>query len=126
VNQALRGEPVTVTGDGLQTRSLCYVSDLVGGLLALAASDEPGPVNLGNPEEMTVLGIARRVIALAGSSSPVEFIPRPPDDPMTRCPDISLARQRLGFEPRTGSREGLRRTIGWFAGQLPRTRADQA
>jgi len=126
VGQALRGEPVTVTGDGQQTRSLCYVSDLVRGLLLLAASDEAGPVNLGNPDEATVLDIARRVIALTGSCSPVEFVPRPLDDPMTRCPDISLARRRLGFEPRTAWEEGMRQTIGWFAGQLPAAGAGQA
>jgi dTDP-glucose 4,6-dehydratase len=119
VTQALRGEPVTVTGDGQQTRSLCYVDDLVRGLLLLAASDEAGPVTLGNPDEASVLDIARRVIALTGSASPVEFVPRPQDDPMTRCPDISRARRLLGFEPQVGWEEGLRQTIGWFAGRLP-------
>jgi dTDP-glucose 4,6-dehydratase len=123
VTQALRGEPVTVTGDGLQTRSLCYAGDLANGLLLLAASGEAGPVNLGNPDEATVLDIARRVIALTGSDSQVEFVPRPTDDPMVRCPDISRARRLLGFEPEVGWEDGLRQTIGWFAGQLSRAGA---
>jgi dTDP-glucose 4,6-dehydratase len=115
--QALRGEPVTVTGDGSQTRSLCYVSDTVSGLLALAASDLAGPVNIGNPDEATVLSIARRIISLAGSASPIEFVPRPQDDPMVRRPDITLARRELGWEPRVGWRDGLRSTIDWFGSE---------
>lgn len=112
--QALRGEPVTVTGDGTQTRSLCHADDTVRGLLLLAASDLAGPVNIGNPDEATVGQVAARIIALTGSSSPVSYVPRPPDDPMSRRPDITLARAALGFEPRIGWREGLTETIDWF------------
>lgn len=112
--QALRGEPVTVTGDGTQTRSLCHADDTVRGLLLLAASDLAGPVNIGNPDEATVGEMAARIIALAGSSSPIRYMPRPPDDPMSRKPDITVARAALGFEPRIGWREGLRETIAWF------------
>ena len=116
--QALRGEPVTVTGDGRQTRSLCYVSDTVRGLLLLAASDLPGPVNIGNPDEATVGEIAKRIISLAGSSSPVRYVPRPPGDPRMRRPDITLARCQLGFEPLVGWREGIRETLDWFRRQI--------
>ena len=114
VCQALRGEPVTVTGDGTQTRSLCYATDTVRGLLLLAASDLRGPVNIGNPDETSVGEIAARIIALAGSSSTIRYVPRPPGDPRTRKPDITLARAELGFEPLVGWREGLRETLGWF------------
>jgi dTDP-glucose 4,6-dehydratase len=116
--QALRGEPLTVTGDGSQTRSLCHVEDTVRGILALAASGLAGPVNIGNPDEATVRQIAERIIALAGSSSGIKLIPFPEDDPMTRCPDISLARQQLGWEPEIGWKEGLAGTLDWFAAQL--------
>ncbi|HEX8008547.1 MAG TPA: NAD-dependent epimerase/dehydratase family protein [Trebonia sp.] len=112
--QALRGQPVTVTGDGTQTRSLCHAEDTVRGLLLLAASDLAGPVNIGNPDEATVGEIAVRIIALAGSSSPIRYVPRPQDDPNIRKPDISLARAKLGFEPRIGWEEGLRETLAWF------------
>jgi dTDP-glucose 4,6-dehydratase len=113
--QALRGEPVTVTGDGSQTRSLCHADDTVRGLLLLAASGLAGPVNIGNPEEATVLQIAMRIISLAGSASAVRHVPRPEDDPMSRQPDISLARSALGFEPRICWPEGLAETIAWFS-----------
>ena len=116
--QALRGEPLTVTGDGSQTRSLCHVEDTVRGILALAASGLAGPVNIGNPDEATVRQIAERIIALAGSSSGIEYIPFPEDDPMIRCPDIGLARQQLGWEPEIGWKEGLAGTLDWFAAQL--------
>ncbi len=116
--QALRDEPVTVTGDGTQTRSLCHVDDTVRGLLLLAASDLAGPVNVGNPDEATVGEIAARIIALTGSRSVIRYIPLPPDDPMARKPDITLARAMLGFEPRIGWREGLTETIAWFRGVL--------
>lgn len=112
--QALRGDPVTVTGDGSQTRSLCYATDAVRGLLLLAASDLPGPVNIGNPDETTVGEIATRIITLAGSSSPVRFVPSPARDPRIRKPDITMARVQLGFEPQVGWREGLRSTLEWF------------
>ena len=116
--QALRGEPLTVTGDGSQTRSLCHVDDTVRGILAVAASNRPGPVNIGNPDEASVLEIAKRIIALTGSASGIQHIPFPEDDPMTRCPDITLARQQLAWEPRIGWREGLAETLAWFAAQL--------
>ncbi|WP_084792562.1 UDP-glucuronic acid decarboxylase family protein [Mycobacterium sp. E136] len=112
--QALRGEPLTVHGDGGQTRSLCFVDDLVEGVVRLIESDFPGPVNLGNPEEITVLELAKRVITVVGSDSDIEFMPRPPDDPEVRCPDISLARQALGWDPVTNLGDGLIPTIGWF------------
>ncbi|PJE99581.1 epimerase [Streptomyces carminius] len=115
VRQALAGEPLTVAGDGSQTRSLCYVDDTVAGVLALAESDIDGPVNIGGEEETTVLDIARRIIKLTGSASPVAFVERPGDDPARRCPDTTLAREKLGWEPRVGWQEGLERTIGWFA-----------
>jgi dTDP-glucose 4,6-dehydratase len=112
--QALRGAPVTVTGDGTQTRSLCHADDTVRGLLLLAASDLAGPVNIGNPDEVAVRDIAARIIALAGSPSAIRHVPLPPDDPMVRKPDITLARAMLGFEPRVGWREGLTETLVWF------------
>ncbi len=113
--QALRGEPLTVTGDGSQTRSLCHVSDTVRGLLLLAASDLAGPVNIGNPDEATVAQFAARIIALAGSSSPIRYVPRPQDDPMSRRPDISLAQSALGFQPQIAWKRGLTETLDWFA-----------
>jgi dTDP-glucose 4,6-dehydratase len=112
--QALRGDPVTVTGDGTQTRSLCHASDTVRGLLLLAASDMTGPVNIGNPDEATVGEIAGRIIGLAGSRSVISYLPRRADDPMSRRPDITLARTALGFEPRVGWQGGLAETIDWF------------
>jgi dTDP-glucose 4,6-dehydratase len=114
IRQALRGEPVTVAGDGSQTRSVCFVDDLVAGVLALADSGQPGPVNLGNPHELSVLELARWIIDLSGSASDVAFIPRPVDDPSVRRPDTTLARERLGWEPVVAVEEGLRRTIAWF------------
>ncbi|MFF8289455.1 UDP-glucuronic acid decarboxylase family protein [Streptomyces sp. NPDC016309] len=119
VRQALAGEPLTVTGDGLQTRSLCYIDDTVRGILAAAAHGLRGPVNIGNPTEITMLELARLVIRLTGSDSEIRFIERPTDDPAVRCPDITLARDKLGWEPRVDAEEGLRRTIAWF-----RDRAD--
>jgi dTDP-glucose 4,6-dehydratase len=124
--QALQGQPLTVAGDGSQTRSLCHVDDTVRGILLLAASGAPGPVNIGNPDEATVLEFAKRIIELAGSNSPISHIPRPEDDPMTRKPDIGLARRLLGFEPRIGWRDGLRETLDWFASVLPGTAGSSA
>ena len=115
VTAALAGEPLVCFGDGTQTRSLCYVSDLVGGLIALLGSDLAGPVNLGNPEELTMLDLAALVLELTRSHSPVEFAPLPGDDPKRRCPDISLATAALGWLPLVPLREGLARTIDWFA-----------
>ncbi|GAA4813731.1 NAD-dependent epimerase/dehydratase family protein [Streptomyces ziwulingensis] len=115
IAQALDGVPLTVAGDGGQTRSLCFVDDTVDGVLALAASGESGPMNIGGTEEITVLELARRIIDLTGSGSRVRFVERPVDDPGRRRPDTTLARERLGWRPRTDWNEGLQRTIGWFA-----------
>lgn len=117
LDQALRGAPLTVYGDGSQTRSFCYVSDMVEGLWRLLLSDEPGPVNLGNPVELTVLEFARRILALTGSNSPIQFLPLPEDDPKRRQPDITKARRVLGWEPQVSLEEGLRETIAWFRRQ---------
>jgi dTDP-glucose 4,6-dehydratase len=114
VRQALAGEPVTVAGDGLQTRSVCFVDDLVRGVLAFAATGDPGPVNLGNPDEMTVLQIARDVIAATGSSSTVEHVARPVDDPHVRRPDTTRAEALLGWAPAVDWVEGLGQTVAWF------------
>src|SRR5438034_8098579 len=118
IAQALRGEPLTVFGDGSQTRSFCYVSDLVDGIYRLLLSDEPEPVNIGNPQEMTILQFAQKIKELTGSSSPITFIQpkdmRIKDDPKVRQPDISKARRVLGWEPKVHVDEGLRRTIDWF------------
>ena len=114
IRQALRGEPVTVHGDGSQTRSVCYVDDLVEGILRFAATDHSGPMNIGNPMEWTMLALAERVRDLVGSKSTVEFLPRPTDDPTVRQPDITLARAVLGWEPKIDVDDGLERTIAWF------------
>ena len=116
IEQALKGAPITVYGDGKQTRSFCYVDDLIEALVRLMATsdDFTGPVNLGNPEEFTILELARKVIANTGSRSEIVFKPLPSDDPMQRQPDISLARQMLQWEPAVALNEGLRRTISYF------------
>ncbi|HWP66313.1 MAG TPA: UDP-glucuronic acid decarboxylase family protein [Candidatus Limnocylindria bacterium] len=114
IAQALRGEPITVYGDGSQTRSFCYVSDLVEGIVRLLRSDYPGPVNCGNPMEVTILQFAERIKMLTGSSSPIVFKPLPEDDPKVRQPDITRARTLLGWEPQVGLDDGLRRTIEYF------------
>ncbi len=118
--QALKGEPITVYGDGNQTRSFCYVDDLVEGLVRLMNSgdDVTGPVNLGNPNEFTVRELAQAVIELTGSSSCIKFEPLPQDDPRQRQPDISQARGLLGWEPKVQLREGLAHAIGYFEGML--------
>ncbi|MBU5422928.1 SDR family oxidoreductase [Cellulomonas hominis] len=115
IRQALAGEPLTVAGDGSQTRSVCYVDDLVRGVLALAASRHPGPVNVGNPTELTVRRIAEDVVAATGSASEIRFVERPVDDPEVRRPDTTLAREVLGWEPEVPWPEGLARTVAWFA-----------
>jgi nucleoside-diphosphate-sugar epimerase len=112
--QAIRGQPLTVYGDGSQTRSFCYVDDEVRGIVALLDSDYVGPVNIGNPGEFTILELAERVLTLTGASSPIEFRPLPVDDPTQRKPDITLAKQLLGWEPTIELAEGLERTAGWF------------
>lgn len=114
LDQALRGEPITIFGDGTQTRSFCYVSDLVDGLVRLLMSDERYPVNLGNPEEMTMLEFAERIKRLTGSSSKIVFHPLPEDDPKRRRPDISKARAVLGWEPKVSLEEGLHETVAYF------------
>jgi dTDP-glucose 4,6-dehydratase len=118
VRQALAGEPLTVAGDGRQTRSICYVDDTVRGMLALAGSDFPGPVNIGCPVEQSVLDLALLIRDLTGSASPVCHVPRPQDDPSVRCPDTTLATQRLGWRPEVDAADGLRRTIAWFRTEL--------
>ncbi|MFE6222498.1 MULTISPECIES: NAD-dependent epimerase/dehydratase family protein [unclassified Streptomyces] len=122
VRQALAGEPLTVTGDGQQTRSLCYVSDTVDGILAAAAHDMRGPVNIGNPTEITMLELARWIARLTGSASRIRFVERPVDDPAVRCPDITLARDKLQWRPLVDAEEGLRRTIDWFRSEAARGR----
>ena len=114
MSQALRGEDLTVFGDGSQTRSFCYVSDLVEGIWRLLHSDEVMPTNIGNPNEMTILEFAQKVLALTGSKSRIDFRPLPQDDPKVRQPDISKARKLLGWEPRVTLDEGLRRTLEYF------------
>ncbi len=115
IRQALAGKPLTVAGDGSQTRSVCYVDDTVTGILALAASDAAGPVNIGSSQELTVLQLAGTIRDLTGSTSPVEFVARPVDDPAVRRPDTTLAYRRLGWRTTVTLEEGLRRTIDWFA-----------
>jgi dTDP-glucose 4,6-dehydratase len=115
IRQALLGEQITVAGDGSQTRSICYVDDLVDGIVRLLRSDHSGPVNIGNPHEVSVLELAQWIRTLADSSSDIAFVERPEDDPMVRQPDITLARAALGWEPRVPIEEGLKRTIAWFA-----------
>ena len=113
INQALAGEPVTVHGDGSQTRSLCYVDDLIEGIWRLLNSDVTGPMNIGNPQEIKVLDLARMIIEAASSRSELAFVDRPVDDPEVRCPDISLAKKTLGWEPEVSLEDGLRRTMDW-------------
>jgi len=118
MGQALRGEPLTVYGDGAQTRSFCYVSDLVDGIYRLLAIDFQEPVNLGNPEEVTILEFAKEILELSGSKSAIVHKPLPEDDPKVRKPDITRARKLLGWEPRVPRREGLQRTLEYFRGRL--------
>jgi dTDP-glucose 4,6-dehydratase len=121
IQQALLGEPMTVFGDGGQTRSFCYVSDLVDGIWRLLQSDLHEPCNIGNPAEMTVLQFAQRIKAAIGSDSEIVYQKLPVDDPKTRQPDITLARGRLSWEPRVSLDEGLARTIDYFRGELAAT-----
>jgi len=118
VAQALRGEPLTVFGDGSQTRSFCYVDDNVEGMWRLLHSQYPDPVNIGNPQEMTILEFARSVQRLCGREVPIVHRPLPQDDPRVRRPDITRAREVLGWEPRIGFDEGMRRSIDWFREQI--------
>jgi len=120
IRQALEQKPLTVFGDGSQTRSFCYVDDLIRGLILLAESGEHMPVNIGNPAEMSLLELAEAVIAATGSSSPIVFEALPVDDPQVRQPDITRARQLLGWEPEVGLEEGLRRTLASLEGEPAR------
>lgn len=114
ISQALTADRLTIYGDGGQTRSFCYVDDLVRGLVAMIDSESPGPINLGNPEERTVLELARIILRMTGSTSGIEFHPLPVDDPTRRRPDITRAREELGWEPEISMHEGIRRTVDWF------------
>ena len=114
MKQALRGEDLTVYGDGKQTRSFCYVSDEIDGILRLSKSSDPGPVNIGNPGEFTILECARKVIAVTGSKSQIRYEPLPQDDPKQRCPDISKARRLLGWEPKIDLESGLKMSLRYF------------
>jgi dTDP-glucose 4,6-dehydratase len=118
MSQALRGEPLTVFGDGAQTRSFCYVDDLIEGIWRLLRSDEVLPVNIGNPREMTILEFAHAVLRATGSRSPIVFKPLPEDDPKVRQPDISKARRLLGWEPEVPLEVGLERTLAHFRGRV--------
>jgi dTDP-glucose 4,6-dehydratase len=118
LSQAIQGRPLTVYGDGSQTRSCCYVSDLVEGLYRLLVSDQGGPINLGNPEEVSILDLARKVIERTGSSSKVVFEPLPVDDPRQRRPDISKAKALLGWQPEVGLDEGIDKVLPYFRAQL--------
>ena len=118
ITQALSNEDLTVFGDGSQTRSICYASDLVDGIYRLMNSDVDTPVNIGNPEEMTILQLAQKIIEITESRSQIAFKPLPQDDPKVRRPDISRARNLLGWEPRVSADEGLRSTVRWFKEQI--------
>jgi nucleoside-diphosphate-sugar epimerase len=117
INQALLGKPLTVYGDGSQTRSFCYATDEIAGFLAVLDSDHVGPINVGNPTEFTVLELARTVLEITGSRSEITFVDLPTDDPTQRCPDITLART-LGWEPKADLRWGVEQTTAWFQSQL--------
>ena len=120
MTQALTNAPLTVFGDGSQTRSFMYISDLVQGVWLLMQRGSNDPVNMGNPQEMTLLDLAKRIIRLAGSRSEIVFRPLPEDDPKVRQPDIGRARARLGWEPRVDTDEGLKLTLEWFREKLGR------
>lgn len=119
ISQALRGEPLTVYGDGSQTRSFCYVSDEVEGIVRLFMSGRAEPTNIGNPGEFTMLELARTVLEVTGSKSEIVHRPLPPDDPRVRCPDITEARKHLGWEPVVSLREGIERSVPWYREVLP-------
>jgi dTDP-glucose 4,6-dehydratase len=117
IGQALSGRPLTVAGDGSQTRSICFVDDTVRGILAMAFSSHAGPVNIGNPDELSMLRLAEWIVELTGSDSAIEFIDLPVDDPKVRRPDTARAAQLLGWRPTVPSEDGLRATVAWFAAQ---------
>lgn len=114
IDQALKGKPITVYGDGSQTRSFCHITDLIDGIYKLMNSDLNEPVNLGNPDEMTVLELAKKIIELMGSRSIIEYKPLPINDPKVRRPDITLAKSKLNWQPKVSLEEGLKKTIDWF------------
>jgi dTDP-glucose 4,6-dehydratase len=118
ITQALSGEALTVFGDGSQTRSFCYITDLVDGIMKLGNSDVSEPVNLGNPSEISIVDFGHLVLSLTGSKSKIVFKPLPVDDPKVRRPDITMAKCKLGWEPRIGLEEGLKKTIEWFSQSL--------
>jgi dTDP-glucose 4,6-dehydratase len=122
--QALAGKPLSIYGDGLQTRSFCYVSDLIDGILRLAASSEHSPVNIGNPTEFTMLQCAEEVLRVTGSKSAIVHQPLPQDDPARRCPDISKARALLHWQPKVPLREGLQKSLAYFQSCLPPNRSN--
>jgi dTDP-glucose 4,6-dehydratase len=123
VHQALMGQPITVYGTGKQTRSFCYVSDLIEGIYRLMMSDEHEPTNIGNPHEITILEFAERIRTLLGAKTPIVFEPLPQDDPKQRCPDISKARRILGWEPKVNLEEGLKLTLDAFKKQFSEAQA---
>jgi UDP-glucuronate decarboxylase len=119
ITQALRGQPLTIYGDGNHTRSFCYVSDMVKGMIAMMEQDEfTGPVNLGNPQELSISELAESIIKTTGSKAGMEYQPLPPDDPVRRCPDISLAKAQLNWEPEIDFKTGLSQTIEYFKNKL--------
>jgi UDP-glucuronate decarboxylase len=119
--QALKGEDITVYGEGSQTRSFCYVDDLIDGVIRMMGSENfIGPVNLGNPDEYTILDLAKKIVTMTGSASKIIYRPLPSDDPTQRMPDISLAEAKLGWRPKVSVDEGLRRTIEYFQNELVR------
>lgn len=126
ITQALNGDPLTVYGDGSQTRSFCYVDDMINGILAMVDSELPGPLNLGNPEEFSVRDFARLVLRITESGSPVVYRPLPQDDPSRRCPQIARARDLLGWRPEISTVEGVRRTVEWFERRPDEVRAAPA
>ena len=126
VGQALAGRPLTVAGDGSQTRSICYVDDTVRGILAMAFSEHAGPVNIGNPDELSMLRLAQWIVELTGSSSEISFIDLPVDDPKVRRPDTRRAEELLDWRPTVTSEEGLRATVAWFTEVLRRRPEAQA
>ena len=118
ISQALNQEPLTVFGDGSQTRSFCYVSDLIDGIFRLAMSDYHGPVNIGNPQEMTIRQFAEKILEITGAKSEISYKPLPVDDPKVRQPDITRARKLLNWEPKVAFEDGIRETIDYFKSRL--------
>ena len=118
IGQALSGQPLTIFGDGSQTRSFCFVSDLIDGIYRLMMSDYHGPVNIGNPREMTIRQFAEEIIRITGTSSKIEHKPLPVDDPKVRQPDISLARKTLGWEPKVRFEDGIPQTVEFFRARV--------